>query len=86
MLGVSSFHVVAQSIALSIVLALVRKMVTRASDDKLEPDHPVRVRSSELHRAYELRFLSRPPDMSNPGFIDAYIRAYAAWHAYSGED
>lgn len=77
---------VAQSIALSIVLALVRKMVNRASDDKLEVDHPVRVRSIELHRAYEQRFLARPPGMSQPGFIDAYIRAYAAWHAYTGED
>jgi hypothetical protein len=72
--------------SLTIVLRLVRRMLERARADCLLPDHPMKVRAKELHAAYVGRFLVQPPDCSIPAYIDAFIRAYAAWHAHTGED
>lgn len=69
-----------------IVIALARKMFERARQDFLGPTHPMRVRARELETAYANRFLARPPEIAQCHFVDAYIRAYAAWHNYTGED
>lgn len=76
----------APCIALTDVLALVRRMQERALADNLSPDHQMRVRARELDDAARQRFDIRPPDISVPGFIDAFKRAYAAWHNYTGEE
>lgn len=73
-------------LALSAVLKLVRAMFVRAAHDSLAPDHPMRVRARELDDACEMRFEMRPPQCSIPHYVDCYIRAYAAWHTYTGLD
>lgn len=66
--------------------ALVIKMLTRARTDLLPPSHEMVVRARALEQAYVARFIVRPPDIAACQWVDYYIRAYAAWHAYTGED
>lgn len=68
------------------MMALVNRMRARARADYLTPDHPVVRCAMELHECYEKRFMTAPADCSSPAFVDAYIRAYAAWHVYSKEE
>lgn len=58
----------------------------RAADDALPIDHPMRVCARELHSAYIRHFETRPPDLAKCQFVDYYIRAFAAWHVYTGSD
>lgn len=76
----------ASGIAVEAVLALITKMFERARKDFLPPTHDMRVRARELQRAYEQRFHTVPPDICGEQFVDHYIRAYSAWHVYTGED
>lgn len=66
--------------------ALAKRMLLRAHQDFLPPGHKLRVLAHALNQAGDARFESRPPDIAACQLVDAYIRAYAAWHVYTGEN
>lgn len=72
--------------SLSAVLTLVKRMRERVRSDHLPRSHPVRERAEVLHVCYCRRYLATTPECSIPAYVDAFIRAYAAWHTYTGED
>ncbi len=69
-----------------IVPALARKMFERAQADFLPFEHPMRAKARELCECARRRFDCYPPEITAGAWVDAFIRAYAAWRVYTGED
>lgn len=68
------------------MIRLARAMFARADHDALPRGHQLRAAATELQEATERHFDMRPPDLAKCQWVDAYIRAYAAWRVYTGSD
>jgi hypothetical protein len=68
------------------MMALAVKMHARAIRDRLPEDHEMVTSANALNEAATKRFGGIYPELSACDFVDAWIRAYAAWRIHTGED